>query len=49
MSSGLYKIGLTGGIASGKSRLLEYLSKASSRIYPINLDVTGHNIYRYNP
>ena len=43
--SGLYKIGLTGGIGSGKSRLLEYLAQASPRIYAINLDLFGHAVY----
>ena len=43
--SGLYKIGLTGGIGSGKSRLLDYLGKASPRIFTINLDLFGHAVY----
>lgn len=47
--SKLYKIGLTGGIGSGKSRLLDYLAKASPRIYPINLDLFGHAVYQLNP
>jgi dephospho-CoA kinase len=44
----LYKLGLTGGIASGKSKLLEYLSTVP-RIYTVNLDLLGHDVYRYNP
>ena len=46
---GLYKIGLTGGIASGKSKLLDYLGKEVPRVYTINLDIMGHQVYRYNP
>ena len=44
----LYKIGLTGGIGSGKSKLLQYLSTIP-KIYTINLDLYGHEIYKLNP
>jgi dephospho-CoA kinase len=47
-SKQLYKIGLTGGIASGKSKLLAYLSTIP-RIYTVNLDLYGHAVYQYNP
>ncbi|CDW86370.1 dephospho-kinase [Stylonychia lemnae] len=47
-SKKLFKIGITGGIGSGKSKLLEYLSTIP-RIYTINLDVYGHEIYKLNP
>lgn len=45
----LYKVGITGGIGSGKSKLLEYLGKNEPRIYTINLDLFGHAVYRLNP
>lgn len=44
----IYRIGLTGGIASGKSKLLGYLATIP-RIYTINLDLIGHQIYQLNP
>lgn len=44
----LFKIGITGGIGSGKSSLLKYLSTIP-RIYTINLDHYGHEIYKLNP
>jgi dephospho-CoA kinase len=44
----MYKIGVTGGIASGKTNLLKYLSTIP-RIYTINLDLLGHDIYNLNP
>ena len=42
------KIGITGGIASGKSKLLKYLS-TKSRVYALNLDLIGHKVYELNP
>ena len=45
----LYRIGLTGGIASGKSKLRTYLRDTYPRIYTIDLDVYGHMVYQYNP
>ena len=48
MSKTLYKIGITGGIASGKSKLLSYFSTIP-RIYAVNLDLYGHAVYQYNP
>lgn len=45
----LYKIGITGGIASGKSTLLNYIAVTQPRIYTINLDLFGHSIYKLNP
>lgn len=45
----LYRIGLTGGIASGKSKLRTYLRETYPRIYTIDLDVYGHMVYQYNP
>eukprot|EP00347_Sterkiella_histriomuscorum_P005384 403356820 len=44
----LFKIGITGGIGSGKTKLLQYLSSIP-RVYTINLDLIGHEIYKYNP
>ncbi len=44
----LYKIGLTGGIGSGKSKLLNYLGTTENRIYTINLDLIGHQVYKLN-
>ncbi len=49
MKKKLYKIGLTGGIASGKSKLREYLGKTYLRVFTMDLDVLGHAVYRYNP
>ncbi|TNV81435.1 hypothetical protein FGO68_gene10434 [Halteria grandinella] len=43
-----YKLGITGGIASGKSKLLSYLATIP-RIYTVNLDLYGHAVYQYNP
>jgi dephospho-CoA kinase len=45
----LYRIGLTGGIASGKSKLRIYLRDTYPRIYTIDLDIYGHMVYQYNP
>ena len=44
----LHKIGITGGIGSGKTKLLTYLSTIP-RIYTINLDLYGHEVYKLNP
>jgi len=44
----MYKIGITGGIGSGKTKCLSYLSTLP-RIYTINLDLFGHEVYRLNP
>ena len=49
MAKKLYKIGITGGIASGKSKLLNYIAMTQPRIYTINLDLFGHSIYKLNP
>ena len=48
-SKKLYKVGITGGIASGKSNLLKYLGANYPRIYTINLDLYGHAVYTLNP
>ena len=46
----VYKIGITGGMASGKSRCLQYLASLKSpRIYTINLDQFANQIYVLNP
>jgi dephospho-CoA kinase len=45
----LFKLGLTGGIGSGKSKLRQYLAEAYPRIYTIDADLLGHAIYQYNP
>ena len=46
----VYKIGITGGIASGKSRCLQFLSTLTTpRIYTINLDLFADKIYIKNP
>jgi dephospho-CoA kinase len=45
----LYKIGLTGGIGSGKSKLREYLAATYPRVFSLDLDLLGHAVYRYNP
>ena len=44
----LHKVGITGGIGSGKTKLLTYLSTVP-RIYTINLDLYAHEIYKLNP
>ena len=44
----LYRIGVTGGIASGKTKLINYLGTIP-KIYAINLDLYGHDIYKFNP
>jgi|LauGreDrversion4_2_1035121.scaffolds.fasta_scaffold454369_2 dephospho-CoA kinase len=49
MNKKLYRIGLTGGIASGKSKLRAYLKETYPRIYTIDLDIYGHLVYQYNP
>ena len=47
LTNKLYTIGVTGGIASGKTKLISYLSTVP-RIYTINLDLFGHSIYTLN-
>lgn len=42
MKKKLYRIGITGGIASGKSNLLKYLHNNVPGIYTVNLDLYGH-------
>lgn len=44
----LYTIGITGGMGSGKTKCLSYLSTLP-RIYTINLDLFAHHIYGLNP
>ncbi len=44
----MYKIGVTGGIASGKTKLINYLATVP-RVYTINLDLYGHLVYDLNP
>ncbi len=41
--SGVYVIGLTGGIASGKSSIAKRLEKLGAEI--INADIVGHSVY----
>ena len=43
---GLYKIGVIGGIASGKSTIIKYLSSYRD-IEIINLDKIGHQVLNY--
>ena len=43
----VYKIGITGGIASGKSSCLAYLRR-NPRFYTINLDTFANDIYKLN-
>lgn len=46
----IYKIGITGGIASGKSRCLGHLKESySSQIYTMNLDEFAFKVYKLNP
>ena len=44
----VYKIGITGGMASGKSWCLGYLQTKPS-IYTINLDGFAFEVYKRNP
>ena len=44
----MFRIGVTGGIASGKTKLINYLGTIPG-IYTINLDVIGHLVYKLNP
>ena len=44
----LIKIGITGGIASGKSKCLQYL-KLNPQIYTLNLDAVAFDVYERNP
>lgn len=41
----LYKIGITGGIASGKSTLVNYLARIKG-IKTLQLDLVAHDLYR---
>lgn len=44
------KIGITGGLASGKSHCLKYLASLDSpRVYTMNLDHFANQIYKLNP
>ena len=46
----LFKIGITGGIASGKSHCLKHLATIEQpRIYTMNLDLFAAKIYKRNP
>ena len=46
----VYKIGITGGMASGKSKCLQFLSTLDKpRIYTMNLDLFAGKIYALNP
>ena len=46
----VYKIGITGGIASGKSHCLKFLSTLECpRVYAMNLDLMAAKIYGLNP
>ena len=46
----VFKIGITGGIASGKSHCLKYLSALDNpRIYTLNLDFFAAKIYNIHP
>ena len=45
----VYKIGITGGIASGKSHCLKFLASLDSpRVYTLNLDKIAASIYNLN-
>ena len=44
----IYKIAVTGGIASGKSKCLQYLA-TKPHIATINLDLVAHRIYETSP
>ncbi len=41
----LYKIGVTGGIASGKTTLINYLAKING-IKTLKLDLLAHDLYK---
>ena len=46
----VYKIGITGGIASGKSKCLKYLATLKSpRVYTMNLDLFASLIFARHP
>ena len=49
----MIKLGITGGMASGKSHCLSFLASLSKRfpntIYTLNLDHLGQKIYQLNP
>ena len=42
------RIGITGGIASGKSKCLSYLA-SKSNVYALNLDLVAFEVYDRNP
>ena len=45
----VFKIGITGGIGSGKSKCLSYLTQLEKpRIYTMNLDLFANKIYNGN-
>ena len=44
----VYKIGITGGMASGKSKCLAYLA-TNPKIYTLNLDLVAFKVYDSNP
>ena len=43
------KIGITGGIASGKSNCLQFLADNYKNIYTMNLDAFAFKVYERNP
>ena len=46
----VYKIGITGGIASGKSRCLQFLGELKKpKVYTLNLDLFANTVYKHNP
>ena len=46
----VYKVGITGGIASGKSRCLRHLATLSDpRVYTMNLDLFAARVYSRHP
>ena len=46
----VYKIGITGGMASGKSRCLQFLATLQNPlVYTLNLDKLAPEIYNLNP
>jgi dephospho-CoA kinase len=43
------RIGITGGIASGKSKCLKFIAENYKNIYTINLDEFAFRVYERNP
>lgn len=43
----VFKLGITGGIASGKSKCLAYLSN-NPKVYTLNLDSVAFKVYDNN-